>query len=258
MNHRIPKILATLLTAILLLPTVPAAAAAQPTSYKAKAAATPSFTVKSMSIKDVVVKKNTCYTRQVKLKSKSSAKTWTFHTRVTKHGEPLRIAMSWPFSYPYADFDSKHNPKKSQKVAICVYPALLGRVDIGPGHAFVKAGKKTVEVRSKKQAHFYVRANTKAKLKAKRSGKYVKLTLTASKYKLTQKNWKFSGHYVSYSPKAAHLQKKQAGKWKTVKTVALKKGKKTVKLKAPKKASYRLLLDQKSKTAKSTSKAVKK
>lgn len=98
---------------------------------------------------------------------------------------------------------------------------------------------------------FYIRGKAKASVSAKRSGKYVTLTGKASRYRPDLYG------YRAYNPRAK-FQVKSGNQWKTVKTVTLKKGKATVKVKRSSKATYRMTFAKTSYSTSATSKSVRK
>ena len=79
------------------------------------------------------------------------------------------------------------------------------------------------------------------------------MTLTASAQRYNPEINKYVGH----GAKKARVQVKSGKKWKTVKTVKLKKGKATVKLKTKLKKQYRFVFDQTSATTGATSKTIR-
>lgn len=102
---------------------------------------------------------------------------------------------------------------------------------------------------------FYVRAKTKTKLSATRSGKYVTLKASATRYS----HYDFEDdRYVRYSPAKAKFQVKKGSKWVTLKTVNFSKGKASLKVKQSAKKSYRVTFSQTSTTTAATSKSVSK
>ncbi len=186
----------------------------------ASAKAAPKFDVQKLSVPDVVVKGNApCKYTYVTLKKRTNVRSWDFHTRLTKGRTVLRIAYEWPFSYPYADFDSKYHPKKA-KIVLCPDSSLLGRITIGPGHAFLQSGKKSVERRSKVKGYFYQRAQSKATLRAKRTGTTVRLSARATRHNADPRRPK----YIAYNPRGAKLQVRSGKSWKTVKRADFKRG----------------------------------
>lgn len=97
----------------------------------------------------------------------------------------------------------------------------------------------------------YLRGKTKSTLTAKRSGKNVTLTTTASVYSPEKYR------YAQYNP-TAKLQVKSGTRWKTLKTAKLKSGKATFKLKESKKKTYRVTIPKASWATAVTSKSVSK
>ena len=79
------------------------------------------------------------------------------------------------------------------------------------------------------------------------------MTLTASAQRYNPERNK----YVAHGAKKARVQVKSGKKWKTVKTVKLKKGKVTVKVKTKLKKQYRFVFDQTSATTGATSKTIR-
>lgn len=83
----------------------------------------------------------------------------------------------------------------------------------------------------------YLRGKTQSTLAAKRSGKNLTLTTTASVYAPEKYR------YAQYNP-TAKIQVKSGKIWKTIKSVKLKSGKASIKLKDSKKRTYRVEIPQ--------------
>lgn len=99
---------------------------------------------------------------------------------------------------------------------------------------------------------FNVRGKAKSSLSAKRSGSKVTLTGKAQVY--TPNKYEFT----KYNAAGAKFQVKSGSKWKTLKTVKLKKGKASVTVKQSKKKTYRLYIPKASWATSTTSKSVSK
>ncbi|WP_166969474.1 hypothetical protein [Brevibacterium atlanticum] len=141
---------------------------------------------------------------------------------------------------------------------ICPSSDGLGKYTLGPSEirAYYHGGSDyddydEVERADYTKGSFYVRGKTYASLSSKRSGSTVTLTSTTKVYN-PEKYGK-----VSYNPKVK-FQVKSGSKWKTLKTVAAKKGKATYKVKSKSKKTYRVTFSQVSWATGATSKSVKK
>lgn len=99
---------------------------------------------------------------------------------------------------------------------------------------------------------FHVRGKSKSTLSAKRYGAKVKLTAKATVYKPEKYR------YAQYNASGAKFQVKSGSKWKTLKTVNLKKGQASITVKQSKKKSYRLQIPTATWAASTTSKSVSK
>lgn len=148
------------------------------------------------------------------------------------------------------------------RAEICPSWSGLGAYKVGPAdlmsvyeyydpyYGEVMGDYKTYTDRTSKT--FYVRGKAKSSLTAKRSGKKVTLTAKAKVY--SPENY----GYGTYNAKQAKFQVKTDGKWKTLKTVNLKKGTAKLTIKQSKKKSYRLQVPQASWATAATSKTIKK
>lgn len=99
---------------------------------------------------------------------------------------------------------------------------------------------------------FYVRGKTKSSLTAKRKGK--KVTLTAKAQVYAPEKYR----YAQYNAKKAKFQVKSGKKWKTLKTVNLKKGTAKITVNQSKKKTYRLSVPTTTWADATNSKAVSK
>lgn len=202
----------------------------------AAAKSAPRFDVVSLSMKDMVVSRNSgCPYSYVHLKSRTNVRTWDFHTRMTKGRTVLRIADTYPFSYPYADFDSRDHPRTA-RIGLCPYNKILGKITIGPGHAFLKVGSKWIEKRSEVKGYFYIRAKSSLTASSRRSGSTVRVSAQAKRFNV---DWQHP-RYVAYSPKRAQLQVKSGRGWKTVQTRNFSHGRAHFSVKQRGKRAYRV------------------
>lgn len=216
-------------------------------AVSAEAAGT-SFDVTKLSADNVVVSSWECTKTNVYMAhKKSKVDEWDVETKVYgKHG-----LADW------ADFSSYGGSKKD-RISICPDSDGLGKYTLGPseisayyygGYDYDKFGE--VERADRTKGSFYVRGKAYASLATKRSGKNVTLTSKTKVYKPSEYG------KVSYSPKVK-FQVKSGSKWKTVKTVAAKKGKATYKVKTKTKKTYRVTFSQVSWATGATSKSAKK
>ncbi|MCG7303805.1 MULTISPECIES: hypothetical protein [Micrococcaceae] len=150
-------------------------------------------------------------------------------------------------------FYSDSGDRSKTRVTVCPWVHGLGKYTVGPSYvsADTRDGYDYQSYTDWTKGHFYVRAKGKAALKGKRKGNTVTLTASAQRYNPKPNK------YVAHGAKKARVQVKSGKKWKTVKTVKLKKGKATVKVKTKLKKQYRFVFDQTSATTGATSKTIR-
>lgn len=141
--------------------------------------------------------------------------------------------------------------RSKTRVSVCPWAHGLGKYTIGPSDVYASSWDNSQFNTDWTKGHFYVRAKGKAALKGKRKWNTVTLTASAQRYNPELNK------YVGHGAKKARVQVKSGKKWKTVKTVNLKKGKATVKLKTRLKKQYRFVFDQTSATTGATSKTIR-
>ncbi|MDR7292803.1 hypothetical protein [Pseudoglutamicibacter albus] len=200
--------------------------------------------VTGFSAKSIVVSNPSCRSVVVTMRKTMSPKVdyWDVSADVTRSGS----FVTW------ADY-SKSGDRSKTRVQICPSLDGLGKYTVGPSTvtADTRDGYDYQSYTDWTKGHFYVRAKGKAALKGKRKGSTVTLTASAQRY--NPERYK----YVAHGAKKARVQVKSGKKWKTVKTVKLKKGKATVKVKTKHKKQYRFVFDQTSATTGATSKTIK-
>ena len=204
--------------------------------------------VTGFSAKSIVVSNSSCRYITVTMRKTMSPKvdSWDVSADVTRGG-------SWVSGAHYGD----SGDRSKTRVQVCPRFDGLGKYTVGPSNVAVDVwgynigGYKSQLYTDWTKGHFYVRAKGKAALKGKRKGNSVTLTASAQRYNPERNK------YVAHGAKKARVQVKSGKKWKTVKTVKLKKGKATVKVKTKLKKQYRFVFDQTSATTGATSKTIR-
>ncbi|OFT43833.1 hypothetical protein HMPREF3160_01930 [Arthrobacter sp. HMSC06H05] len=203
--------------------------------------------VTGFSAKSIVVSNwsnSSCRDVVVTMRKTMSQKvdSWSVWADVTRGG----TKVDW------ADYGDSGDHSKT-RVQVCPRFDGLGKYTVGPSavSADTRDDYKYQSYTDWTKGHFYVRAKGKAALKGKRKGNTVTLTASAQRYNPERNK------YVAHGAKKARVQVKSGKKWKTVKTVKLKKGKATVKIKTRLKKQYRFVFDQTSATTGATSKTIK-
>ncbi|WGW13221.1 hypothetical protein LWF01_05490 [Saxibacter everestensis] len=197
------------------------------------------------SVKDVVFDRAGCQRVPVKVKARIDK---------TVDRESLSAIVELARGkYIYTDEGYAFTDGSSGEALICDDDG-YGKIKVGPAEVdgMLKNSEDEFYSKDKTTSSFHVRVKAKAALNAKRSGSKVVLTASASRFN------EHTDAYKAYSPKKAKIQVKSGTKWKTVKTVDLKKGKATYTVKRKSKASYRLTFDQVTWATGATSKSVKK
>lgn len=209
-------------------------------------AASASFDVTKLSAKSIVISSGGDRQIEVDMSQKSNGvKSWNVSVEVFKGGQYVGDV----------DFAHDSDPKRS-RISVEPWWYGLGKYQVGPsrvrGYDSAQWDANRVVYRTDyTKGSFYVRGKTYASLASKRSGKTITLTSTTKVYN-PEKYGK-----VSYSPKVK-FQVKSGSKWKTLKTVAAKKGKATYKVKTKSKKTYRVTFGQISWATGATSKSVKR
>lgn len=204
--------------------------------------------VTGFSAKSIVVSNSSCRDVVVTMRKTMSPKVdaWTVAADVTRGGGKV----NWAVYSTYGDHSKT-------RVQVCPYFDGLGKYTVGPSNVAVDVwdynigGYKSQLYTDWTKGHFYVRAKGKAALKGKRKGSTVTLTASAQRY--NPERYK----YVAHGAKKARVQVKSGKKWKTVKTVKLKRGKATVKVKTKHNKQYRFVFGQTSATTGATSKTIR-
>lgn len=200
--------------------------------------------VTGFSAKSIVVSNSSCRDVVVTMRKTMSSKvdSWDVSADVTRGGSWVGMAF-------YGD----SGDRSKTRVQICPWLDGLGKYTVGPSDvtAYSWDYYNFQSDTDWTKGHFYVRAKGKAALKGKRKGSTVTLTASAQRYNPELNK------YVGHGAKKARVQVKSGKKWKTVKTVNLKKGKATVKLKTKLKKQYRFVFDQTSATTGATSKTIR-
>lgn len=146
----------------------------------------------------------------------------------------------------------------------CAHGHGYGRYTVGDAKLrYSIHGRKSFDARDISRSYYYVRGAAKTGLKATRKGKYVTLSMSASRYSLRQGQDEVgyphaSGRFKPYNAKAVKFQVKSGSTWKTLKTLDLKNGKASIKVKQTAKRQYRIMLNKTPTTTGTTSKVVKK
>ncbi|MDO5745021.1 MAG: hypothetical protein Q4P23_11195 [Micrococcaceae bacterium] len=150
--------------------------------------------------------------------------------------------------------------KPTDRAFICPSFSGLGTYKVGPADVFAEfeyydsyVGEYSSDYRSytdNTSKKFQIRGKTKSTLSAKRQG--AKVTLTAKAQVYSPEKYR----YAQYNSVGAKFQVKSGTKWKTIKTVNLKKGTASITVKQSKKKSYRLQVPTASWAASNTSKSV--
>lgn len=198
--------------------------------------------VTGFSAKSIVVSSSSCRYITVTMRKTMSPKvdSWDVSADVTRGG-------SWVSGAHYGD-SGDHS---KTRVQVCPYFDGLGKYTIGPSDVSASSWDNYQSYTDWTKGHFYVRAKGKAALKGKRKWNTVTLTASAQRYNPELNK------YVAHGAKKARVQVKSGKKWKTVKTVKLKRGKATVKVKTKHKKQYRFVFDQTSATTGATSKTIR-
>ncbi len=206
-----------------------------------------SFDVTKLSAKNMVISNSNCKYFDVHLKyKKRNVDSWSVDSEIAgRHGNAT-TAFFGDYSYPY----------DKDRAMICPSLEGLGKYTIGPSEIDADYSNSNYDSfwyarTDYTKGYFYVRGKTYASLSTKRSGKTVTLTSKTKVYN-PEKYGK-----VSYNPKVK-FQVKSGSKWKTIKTVAAKKGKATYKVKTKSKKTYRVTFSQVSWATGATSKSVKR
>ncbi|UYQ78752.1 hypothetical protein OF385_06315 [Glutamicibacter sp. JL.03c] len=136
------------------------------------------------------------------------------------------------------------NRKVGDRALICPAWEGLGTYKVGPADIsaaysywdsyFGYEGTDYVDYVDRTSKTFNVRGKSKSTLTAKRSGS--KVTLTAKAQVYSPEKYR----YAQYNGKKAKFQVKSGSKWKTLKTLDLKKGTAKLTVKQSKKKTYRL------------------
>lgn len=150
--------------------------------------------------------------------------------------------------------------KITDRAFICPSFSGLGTYKVGPADIFAEFDyydsffddywsdyRSYTDNTSKK---FQIRGKTKSTLSAKRKGS--KVTLTAKAQVYSPEKYR----YAQYNSVSAKFQVKSGKKWKTIKTVNLKKGAASITVKQSKKKSYRLQVPTATWAAPNTSKSI--
>ena len=201
--------------------------------------------VTKLTAKSIVVSSYHCKNTEVTMSRKQAkwVDEWSVQADVTRGGNQVTMAF----------FDADGD-KSRTKVQVCPWVDGVGKYTIGPSSVFANSDDylKSWYGTDWTKGSFYVREKSYATLKASRRGSKVTLSLAAKRYSVDR------DEKVNYSPKKVQIQVKSGKKWKTIKTVNLKKGKAKVTIKKKGKASYRYVIKQTSTVAGATSKTVKK
>lgn len=200
--------------------------------------------VTGFSAKSIVVSNSSCRHVVVTMRKTVSPNvdSWHVSADVTRGSS----FVAW------ADY-SDYGDRSKTRVQICPSLDGLGKYTVGPSHVYAASWDdyNSQSNTDWTKGHFHVRAKGKAALKGKRKWNTVTLTASAQRYNPELNK------YVGHGAKKARVQVKSGKKWKTVKTVNLKKGKATVKLKTKLKKQYRFVFDQTSATTGATSKTIR-
>lgn len=139
---------------------------------------------------------------------------------------------------------SLDNRKISNRAFICPSSDGLGAYRVGPAEVSATYSvwnsywedydTEYVDYTDRTSKTFYVRGKAKSSITAKRSGRKVTLTAKAQVYAPDRYG------YIKYNAKNAKFQVKSGSKWKTLKTVNLKKGTAKLTVTQSRKKSYRL------------------
>lgn len=203
------------------------------------------FDVTKYKAGNLVIGNSNCRNTTVTMSHKKSGfSEWDVYASITGPDGGIENSVS---------YGHKSNKAKAA-VSICPWSSRsFGRYTVGPSSIFANNADYTRSVYGDDftKGHFYVRGKTKAGLSTKRKGKKVTLTATAKRYNPTY------DRYTAHSPKAK-IQVKSGKKWKTIKTVTLTKGKKSVTVTSKAKRTYRVTFGSSSKYAGATSKAVRR
>lgn len=157
---------------------------------------------------------------------------------------------------------SLENRKITDRAFICPSLYGLGAYKVGPADISASYSywhpdyemwwTEYVNYTDRTSKTFNVRGKTKSSVTAKRSGR--KVTLTAKAQVYSPEKYR----YAQYNAKNAKFQVKSGSKWKTLKTVNLKKGTAKLTVTQSKKKTYRLSIPTASWATSTTSKSVSK